>query len=271
VEKKTLISIMAAIATVLIVISVIPIPAYVWWETEASDETAEASVTVSVEGRTELLGSDGQPLKVLTIYKYGILPLSFYVGSNEVTGMRVTVSWTASGKDVDWNTLTITISASGTGGYSSSHSSSSKTGSTSFTLPISISQLGRTPSSGETVTWRMTINVKGSIKDLAGNTLTASLDNPIVNSITTKWYEPSFTISATTSTSTSGATSGGGGCGGFGKHLVWVYNIKPKINVGEILQYTAYTLIAAEAFLLLMLVRKIKCDRKEKDLNILEN
>lgn len=270
-EKKTLISIIAAIAIVLIVMSFIPIPVYVWWETESSDETEIGSLSVYVTGKTELLGSDGQPLKVLMIYKYGILPLAFYVGSNEVTGMRVTVSWSASGKDVDWNTLKITISASGTGGYSSTYTATSKTGSTSFTLPISTSQLGRTPSSGESVTWRMTINVQGSIKDLAGNTLTASLDNPIVNSITTVWYEPSFTISATTSTSTIGATSGGGGCGGFGKHLVWVYNIKPKINIGEILQYTAYTLMAAEAFLLLMLVRKIRFNRKEKDLNILEN
>jgi len=263
-EKKTLISIIVAIAIVLVVASFIPVSAYVWWETEASGETDVGSLSMVVSGKTELLGSDGQPLKVLTIYKYGILPLSFYVGSNEVTAMRVTVTWTASGKDVDWNTLTITITATGTGGYSNTYTTSAKTGSTSFTLPISTTQLGRTPSSGESVTWKMTINVKGSIKDLTGKTLTAQLDNPIVCSVTTTWYEPTFTITATADTSTEGTTSSGGGCGGFGKHLVWVHNIKPKMNIGTVLQYTGYALMITEAMLVLILVYKIRCERKQK-------
>jgi len=260
-SRRVLISLIIVIATVLIVISFIPVEAYVWWSSEASGQTQTGNMTVSIEGKTELIGKDGQPLKILSFYKYAMLPLAFYIGDKEVTAMRVTVTWAASGQDVDWDTLTMTISASGTGGYSSSTASQSKTGSTVFTLPISTSQLGRTPSSGETITWTITINVKGTIKDVVGNTLAASAD-PIINTVTTTWYEPSFTVSATSSTTTDGTTSGGGGCGGIDKHLVWVHSITPRPNIGEILQVTAYLMILTEIALIAELLSKHK--NKEK-------
>jgi len=276
-SRRVLISLIIVIAAVLIAISFIPIEAYVWWSSEANGQTQTGNLTVSIEGKTEIIGEDGQPLKILAFYKYAMLPLAFYIGDKKVTAMRVTVTWTASGQDVNWDTLTLTISASGTGGYSSSTTSQSKTGSAVFTLPISTSQLGRTPSSGEKITWRMTINVQGTITDAVGNTLTASA-NPIVNKVTTTWYKPTFTVSASASTSTtttdttssttsgdttvSGGTSSGGGCGGPGKHLVWVYNITPRPNIGEILQVTTYLIILTEIALIADLLSKHK--KKEK-------
>jgi len=272
-----LVSLIIVIAAVLVAISFIPVEAYVWWSSEASGQTQNGNMTVSIEGRTELIGEDGQPLKILYISKYAMLPLAFYIGDKEVTAMRVTITWTASGQDVNWDTLTITISASGTGGYSSSTTSHSKTGSTVFTLPISTSQLGRTPSSGEKITWQMTINVQGKIEDVVGNTLTASA-NPIVNTVTTTWYKPTFTVSASASTSTtktdttssttsgdttvSGGTSSGGGCGGPGKHLVWVHNITPLPNITEILQPITYLLILTEIALISKLMLRKKNDKK---------
>jgi len=276
-SRRMLISLIIVIAAVLIAISFIPVAAYVWWASEASGQTQTGNLIVNIEGKTELIGEDGQPLKILYITKFALLPLAFYIGDKEVTAMRVTVTWTASGQDVNWDTLTITISASGTGGYSSSTTSQSKTGSTIFTLPISTSQLGRTPSSGEKITWKLTINVQGTITDIIGNTLTASA-NPIINTVTTTWYEPTFTVSASTSTSTtttdttssttsgdttvSGGTSSGGGCGGPGKHLVWVHNITPLPNVTEILQPITYSLILTEITLIAKLISNLK--RKKK-------
>ena len=276
-SRRVLVSLIIVIAAVLVAISFIPVEAYVWWSSEASGQTQNGNMTVSIEGRTELIGEDGQPLKILYISKYAMLPLAFYIGDKEVTAMRVTITWTASGQDVNWDTLTITISASGTGGYSSSTTSHSKTGSTVFTLPISTSQLGRTPSSGEKITWQMTINVQGKIEDVVGNTLTASA-NPIVNTVTTTWYKPTFTVSASASTSTtktdttssttsgdttvSGGTSSGGGCGGPGKHLVWVHNITPLPNITEILQPITYLLILTEIALISKLMLRKKNDKK---------
>ena len=111
--------------------------------------------------------------------------------------MRVTVDWTASGRDVDWSTLSLTVEAAGTGGFTASLPFSTQTGNTEISLPVTTSQLGRTPSSGETVTWTVSVDVRGEIRDAVGNTLTATADT-VTSSLTSKWYVPYFTIDTST-------------------------------------------------------------------------
>jgi len=228
--KKTLIWLAVGIIAILVISLIVKIDLVARWRAEASNE----NFTVNISGTTELIGESGEPIKLMLIAKMAVLPLSFFVSENEVTAMRVTVSWSASGKDVDWSTLKITITATGTGGYQNSYTTSLKSGSISFTLPITVEQLGRTPTSGETVTWEMTINVEGEVTDLVGRRLTASLPQPIVSQVETVWYEPNFTITASQSTTTDSGTSGGG-CGAPGHHVIWVYGVADIIGIEKVL------------------------------------
>jgi len=253
--KKALILIAVGIIAILLIACLVKVGLVAEWNAEAAD----TNLSVDVSGTTELLGPDGEPIRLALIAKLGILPLSFFVESSEVTAMRVTVSWTASGQDVDWSTLKITLTASGTGGYQKSYTTSYKTGSKSFILPITVDQLGRTPSSGETITWQMTINVKGEVVALTGEKLTATLPKPIISQVKTVWYEPSFTITASQSTTTESGTSSGG-CGPPGHHVVWVYGVTDtagiKKIIPDIMRYTLISLIVAEAVIAYSLRRK---------------
>jgi len=144
---------------------------------------------VELNYKTELLDPQGKVIQVQPLLNR----LTFYSGSSTVSAMRVTVDWTASGRDVDWSTLALTVEATGTGGYTVSLPFSTHTGSAEISLPISTGQLGRTPSSGETVTWTVSVDVSGEIKDAVGNTVTATADT-VTSSLTTEWYVPFFTI-----------------------------------------------------------------------------
>ena len=282
--------IIAVVAVSIIALCLVPIDVSVLWRSTAEAKSDTGELQINLEGKTELLGPDGQPLRVLSIVKYSMMPLSFFVGSKEVTAMKVTVSWSAEGQDIDWSTLNIEVYATGTGNYHARKTSNSRTGSVTFTLPISASRLGWTPRSGETVTWRMDINVKGTVKDVVGRPLTATAQ-PITCTTTTKWYQPSFRVHATASGSGVSVSSGsssysspssyssysqssggsypsysqsgsyggiygihGGGCGGPGKHLVWVYNIIPITGIAERLQAAFYTLMLVEALLAIISV-----------------
>jgi hypothetical protein len=217
------------------------------WKTEARDNTGNLGFNIS--GETYLIDAKGQRVALTMIAKLGVVPLSFFKGQTEVAGMVTTLTWTASGQDVDWSTLKLTVSTSGTGGFSKTSQFTAQSGSVSITLPISTQQLGRTPSSGESVTWTLTITVNGQVNDKAGRTLTAQA-NPITSTVTTVWYEPSFSISSTASTSTDGSTSSGG-CGLFGQHAIWVYNVQA---VPTILDYAIPLVQTALAIIVVTLV-----------------
>jgi hypothetical protein len=225
VKEKTAKKYVAVAATILVLllftlyISRVEILAK--WRAKATTQNLE----LNIYGETYLLDAKGQRITLSMVAKLGVLPLSFFKDQTEVTAMVTTLTWTATGQDVDWSTLKITVSASGTGGFSQSSQFTTRSGSTSITLPISTAQLGRTPSSGETVTWTLTITVSGQILDKVGRTLTAQA-NPIISTVTTVWYSPSFTISSTASTTTDSSTSSGG-CGLFGQHAIWVYHVQP--------------------------------------------
>jgi len=227
--SRKVVAVAMALIVIIALLVIIKVNVAAYWKTDASAN----GMNVSITGKTEVIGEDGEPIQVMMIAKYFMVPLAFYVKSTKVVAMRVTVSWTASGTDVDWNTLSITIKASGTGGFSDSRTSTSKTGSVVFRLPISTSQLGRTPSSGETVTWQMVINVDASIKSLTGETLQASA-SPITCTVSTVWYSPSFSITSSASTTTESGTSGGG-CGPYGEHVIWVYGVEPIPTIQDYL------------------------------------
>lgn len=198
------------------------VPVVAKWKTRFSDETGNLSINVS--GETSLLDEKGKTVEVLMIAKLSSVQLSFYYNSIKVSGMVVKLNWEVFGQDVDWSTLNLLITATGTGGYSDQRKVTLTRGTAAFTLPISTSQLGRTPSSGETVTWELTIVVEGNVKDKLGNLLTAK-SNPIRSTVSTVWYEPSFGIKTSASTETAGETASGG-CGGPGEHVIWVYGVE---------------------------------------------
>jgi hypothetical protein len=223
------------------------------WKTEAKDNTGNLGLNIS--GETYLLDANGQKVALSMIAKLGVIPLSFFKGQTEVSAMVTTLAWTASGQDVDWSTLKITVSASGTGGFSKSLQFTTQSGSVSITLPISVQQLGRTPSSGESVTWTLTITVSGQVNDKTGRTLTAQA-NPITSTVTTVWYEPSFSVSSTASTSTDGSTSSGG-CGLFGQHAIWVYNVQAVPTVIDYVMPMVQTVLAVVVVTLVLCMVKI--------------
>jgi len=160
-------------------------------------ESPGGALGVDLQYTTELIDPQGNVIRLQPLSLFTLNRLSFYTGSSKVSAMRVTVDWTASGRDVDWSTLTLTVEAVGTGGLRVTLPFRVETGSTEISLPISTDQLGRTPSSGETVTWGISVDVSGEIKDAMGNTLTATADT-VTSSLTTKWYVPYFSIDTST-------------------------------------------------------------------------
>ena len=265
----------ALIATAIIASMAVKFPVGVFWKTKASSPQGDFNMVIN--GVTELIGANNQPIK-LEIYMKSILPLAFYHEGIEVEAMKVTITYQADGQDIDWSTLKIYVDAEGTGGYKKSEVLTTKTGTVTFILPFSTSLLGRTPSSGEEITWKMTITVKGQVKDLTGKVLTAKA-KPLTASAKTVWREPSFSVTASSSTSitTSDGTtvySGsqdhylytdeymqtdiyGGGCGIPGQHLVWTCNVQPQtenpwfwINSTLIVAVIFYGLIISGAILI---------------------
>jgi len=246
--KKTHVALAGAILiiSVLVASMLIKFPVGVFWKSEA--ESPDGNFHFVVDGATELIGANDEPIK-LQICMKSILPMSFYYEGIEVKALKVSLSYQADGRDVDWNTLKIYVDAKGTGGYSKSKVFNTKTGTAEFILPFSTSLLGRTPKSGEEVTWKMTVTVKGEVRDLTGRLLTAETE-PLTASAKTKWYSPSFSVTTSTSTSvttssgetvtsgtpsytsssteTSSTTVYGGGCGSPGQHLVWTSNVQPQ-------------------------------------------
>jgi hypothetical protein len=256
VKEKTAKKYVAVAATILVLLLfalyISRVEVVAKWRSEAKDATG--NVGLYLNGETYLLDAKGQRITLSTVAKLGVLPLSFFKDQTEVTAMITTLTWAATGQDVDWSTLKITVSASGTGGLSQTSQFTTQYGSTSITLPISTTQLGRTPSSGETVTWTLTITVSGQIVDKVGRTLTAQA-NPITSTVTTVWYSPSFTISSTASTSTDGSTSSGG-CGLFGQHAIWVYHVQPTPTLID------YVVPAIQAVLAITVVTLLLCTAK---------
>ena len=167
-------------------------------------ESPSGGLGVDLQYTTELIDPYGNVIRLQPLSLFTLNRLSFYSGSSKVSAMRVTVDWAASGRDVDWSTLSLTVEAAGTGGLRVMLPFSTQTGSAEISLPVTTGQLGRTPSSGETVTWTMSVDVSGEIKDAVGNTLTAAADT-VTSSLTSKWYVPYFTID--TSTDGSSATT----------------------------------------------------------------
>jgi len=246
----------ALIATAIIASMTIKFPVGVFWRTEARSPSGDFHMVIN--GATELIGANHQPIK-LEICMKSILPLAFYYEGIEVEAMKVTISYQVDGQNIDWDTLKIYIDAEGTGGYSKSEVLSTKAGTVEFTLPFSTSLLGRTPSDGEEITWRMTITVKGQVKDLAGKLLTAKAE-PLTASAKTVWHKSSFSITTSSSTdiiTSEGTTvSHGGGCGAHGQHLVWTCNVQPQtenpwfwINSTLIVAVIFYGLIISGAIL----------------------
>ena len=215
------------IGVVLVALYIAKVDVTARWRTRASDATGNLNLAIS--GETYLLDANNQRMSLSMIAKIGLFPLSFFKGQTEVTAMITTLSWTASGTDVDWSTLKIDISASGTGGFSKSSQQAAQSGSVSITLPITTAQLGRTPASGESVTWTVTITVQGQVTDKVGRTLTAQAQ-PITATVTAVWYAPTFAVSSSASTTTDGTTSSGG-CGPLGQHAIWVYNVQPTPTI----------------------------------------
>jgi len=238
-----------------------------YWKTSAGDKNFGVDIT----GKTEVIGKDGRVISLTVAQKVSMLPLSFYYQNTEVTALKVTLSWTASGQDVDWTTLTLTISATGTGGYSSSTTSTQQSGSAVFTLPITTTQLGYTPSSGQQITWQMTINIQGSVKSVVGQILTAQAQ-PITCQVTTVWYSPSFSISSSATTTTDSGTSSGG-CGPPGQHVVWVYNVQPEgiSKYQDIFPLIGVTIYAAIAATTIHYIKKAKRALTKRWLNDGEN
>jgi hypothetical protein len=250
----------ALIAVVLIVVIILALcvtktDVVAKWQSQASDITGKLGMRLS--GETYLLDAKGQKVALYTLAKLGIIPLSFFKDQTEVTAMVTTLTWTASGQDVDWSTLKITVSASGTGGFSKSLQFTTQSGSTSITLPISTTQLGRTPASGESVTWTLTITVSGQVNDKTGKILTAQA-NPITSTVTTVWYSPTFSISSTASTTTDSSTSSGG-CGLFGQHAIWVYNVQAVPTVIDFVMPIVQTvLVVSVVTLAICAIKTIK-------------
>jgi FlaG/FlaF family flagellin (archaellin) len=228
-ERRLLIAIIA-LAIALIV-------AFLFVQTEAAASwTASyqgSGLSLKVSGRTELVGADGSPIQLRFLAKMMMLPLSFVYQGQKVASMRVSFTWTVSGLDVNWDTLTVTVEATGTGSYRQTASFKNRAeGSYVFTLPLTVQQLGRTPSANETVTWTMEITLQAWALSSKGETLTAK-SMPIKSTVTTVWQADSQSFEPETSPSTeyetgTGTATVGGGCGPPGYHLVWVYGVQPK-------------------------------------------
>jgi hypothetical protein len=227
-ERRLLIAVIA-IAAALIV-------AFLFVQTEAAaDWTAfyqGNGLSLKVTGRTELVKADGSPIQLRFLAKMMMLPLSFVYQGQKVASMRVSFTWTVSGSDVNWDTLTVSVEATGTGNYRQTASFKGKVGSYVFTLPLTVEQLGRTPSANETVTWTMEITFQARALNSKGETLTAA-SMPIKSTVKTVWQADSQSFEPETSPSTeyetgTGTATVGGGCGPPGCHLIWVYGVQPK-------------------------------------------
>jgi hypothetical protein len=214
---------------VLLIFLFVPTEAAAGWTAEYKGD----GLVLRLDGRTELVGADGSPIQLRFLAKMMMLPLSFVYQGQKVASMRVSFTWTVSGSDVKWDTLTISIEATGTGNYRQTASFKNKAeGSYVFTLPLTVEQLGRTPSANETVTWTMEITLQAWALSSKGETLTAK-SMPIKSTVKTVWQADSQSFKPETSPSTeyetgTGTATVGGGCGPPGCHLVWVYGVQPK-------------------------------------------
>ena len=160
-------------------------------------ESPGGDLGVDLQYTTDLIDPYGNVIRVQPLSLFTLNRLSFYSGSSTVSAMRVTVDWIASGRDVDWSTLSLTVVAAGTGGFAVALPFSTQTGSAEISLPVTTGQLGRTPASDEIVMWTMSVDVSGEIRDAVGNILTARADT-VTSSLTSKWYDPTFTIDTST-------------------------------------------------------------------------
>jgi len=226
-QKHLVVVMVALIIIILSALYISKVDVLARWQTGAKDVTG--NLAINFAGETYLLDKNGNTMKLSMAAKMGIFPLAFFRGQAEVTAMVVRISWTATGTDVDWATLKINWSASGTGGFRRTGQEKTPSGIIEIKLPITTTQLGRTPTSGETIKWNMTIWISASILDKVGRTLTAS-PAPITASVETVWYAPNFSISASSSTTTD-VTTATGGCGLLGQHAIWVYNVQAEPTV----------------------------------------
>ena len=232
----------------IILLSLVQVPVSANWKTEGKGE----GLTLTVTGSSMLIGADGQPIQIALLRK--VATLSFIYQEKEVTALRVQVSWQVEGEDIDWDTLQVLFTASGTGGYSDRQTYATKTGTALFTLPISVSQLGYTPTEGEVIEWSLTIHASATALKDDGTEATAET-GPVTSKVATTWttsqmeYEESQPDQEGTDsqngdqeTTTDGTTDGsdyyvGGGCGPLGYHIVWAYGVKPNDPVNASLPY----------------------------------
>ena len=227
----------------IVVLSLVQVPVSANWKTEGKGE----GLTLTVTGSSMLIGADGQPIQIALITK--VATLSFIYQEKEVTALRVQASWQVEGEDIDWDTLQIVFTASGTGGYSDRQTYATKSGTALFTLPISVTQLGYTPTEGETIEWSLTIHASATALKEDGTEATAEA-GPITSKVATTWtagqmeYEESPPDEEETETPSGdeGTTGGsnyyvGGGCGPPGYHVVWAYGVEPNDPVNAWLPY----------------------------------
>jgi len=193
-----------------------------WTATSQGD-----GLRLTVNGRTELVATDGSPIQLRFLAKMMMLPLSFVYQGQKVASMRVSFTWTVSGENVDWSTLKITAEATGTGGFRQTATFGDRQGGYVFTLPLTVEQLGRTPSANETVEWAVEITLKAWAMTPDGRTLRVE-SNPIKSVVKTVYQVDGFQPETSPSTDMGNGAVTGGGCGPPGHHLVWVYGVQAK-------------------------------------------
>jgi len=223
-ERRLLLALIAiAVAVTVVFLFVSSEAAASWTATSQGD-----GLRLTVNGRTELVATDGSPIQLRFLAKMMMLPLSFVYQGQKVASMRVSFTWTVSGENVDWSTLAVSTVAAGTGGFRQTASFRSKEGGYVYTLPLTVEQLGRTPSANETVEWTVEIVVTVRALSVNGETLTVE-SAPIKSTVKTVWQADSQSFEPETSPSTdTGTSTTGGGCGPPGHHLIWVYGVQPK-------------------------------------------
>jgi hypothetical protein len=179
------------------------------WKLLGWDESDEGYVGITVDGKSELITSTGEPLKVggyeqtftgggggrlmdLSVLRLGVFKTT---EGKVIQTLRITVDYSCQGQDVNWETLKVTLYATGTG-INKNFEKKTQTGQFVIEIPTTTASLGLTPKNGEIVTFELTVYLEATISDVQGTQLKATTEKSKNYALLT-YSEPNFTVSKT--------------------------------------------------------------------------